>query len=41
VSVFREEPEAWRRLMVRGMRQDLSWDASADAYRALYDRLIG
>ena len=41
VRLYREDSEAWRRLLVRGMRQDLSWDASADAYIALYRRLLG
>ncbi len=41
LNVFRGDPGAWRRLQTRGMRVDLSWDASADAYRRLYDRLRG
>jgi len=41
VSVFRGDPEAWGRVQRRGMQLDLSWDASADAYRGLYDRLLG
>jgi len=40
VSVFREDPEAWQRLQRRGMRVDLSWDTSADAYRVLYERAL-
>lgn len=34
------DPSAWRRLMVRGMRQDWSWDRSARRYLDLY-REIG
>ena len=34
------KPQVWRRLMVRGMEQDYSWDASAAAYSALYRRLL-
>ena len=41
VSVFRSDPAAWRKLQQRGMRKDLSWDASADAYRTLYDEALG
>jgi len=40
VGVYRTDPEAWQRLSLRGMRQDLSWDVSAGAYRRLYERLI-
>jgi len=32
---------AWREMMSRGMRKDLSWKASAAAYSALYKRLLG
>ncbi len=41
VLLYRADPEAWRRLQQRGMRLDLSWEASAVVYRALYDRLVG
>lgn len=34
------QPERWRRLMLRGMAQDFSWDGSARAYVALYRELI-
>lgn len=30
------DPASWRRRMVQGMLQDFSWDASAAAYRDLY-----
>ncbi len=33
-----QRPEAWRRLMERGMSQDFSWDRSAAAYDAVYRR---
>jgi len=33
--------EGWRETMVRGMRQDFSWKASAAAYSALYRQLLG
>lgn len=33
------QPVAWRQLQRRAMRQDLSWDASAEQYLELYRRL--
>ena len=33
-------PEAWRDIQTQGMRADVGWDASAAAYRSLYDRLL-
>jgi starch synthase len=41
VRVFRDEPDAWRGLIARGMGLDLSWEASARAYLDLYRRLAG
>jgi starch synthase len=35
VDAYRQ-PEAWARLMQRGMREDLSWDGPARDYMALY-----
>ena len=40
LGVFAQK-DAWREMMVRGMRQDFSWGASAVAYSALYRRLVG
>jgi len=31
----------WRAMMLRGMQKDFSWKASAQAYAALYGRLLG
>jgi starch synthase len=39
-EVFRQ-PERWRAMMRRGMRQDFSWSTSAARYEALYKRLAG
>jgi len=39
-GVFRSDPAAWGRLQQRGMRKDLSWHASAEAYRRLYDEAL-
>ncbi|MCE5236625.1 MAG: glycogen synthase GlgA [Eubacteriales bacterium] len=36
VSLYKEEPEAWTRMMQRAMRKNFSWDASAKSYAALY-----
>jgi len=33
--------DEWRGMMLRGMRQDFSWGASAAAYAALYRQLAG
>lgn len=41
VTVFREDPAAWKRMMVRGMSEDLSWGSSAKMYVGLYERLLG
>jgi starch synthase len=41
VRVYRDDPEGWRGLIERGMRQDLSWKASATAYLNLYRKLLG
>ncbi|MEK7681801.1 MAG: glycogen synthase, partial [Chloroflexota bacterium] len=35
-----QKREAWRRLMVKGMRLDFSWDASARKYVDLYGRAL-
>jgi len=34
------QPDAWRGMMRRGMQKDFSWKASAEAYSALYRRLV-
>ena len=39
VAAFRQHPEAWERMMLRGMSQDLSWASSAKAYFELYKLL--
>ena len=39
LDTYRARPEAWRRMQVRAMQMDFSWDASARAYVALYRRI--
>jgi starch synthase len=36
-----QEPDQWRALMLNGMRSDFSWDASAQHYIELYQKLTG
>jgi len=40
IELYRNDPQGWHRLVVRGMREDHSWEASANAYLALYERLL-
>jgi starch synthase len=39
IDLYRNDPAAWRQVMVNGMRQDWSWDRSAAEYEKLYRRL--
>jgi starch synthase len=39
IALYRGQPDAWRRLMLNGMRQDWSWDRSAAEYEKLYQRV--
>ena len=38
-EVFRDK-NVWEVMMLRGMRQDFSWDASAKKYIELYDKAL-
>lgn len=40
LRTYVNEPECWKRLMVRGMVQDFSWQRSALQYAQLYKRAI-
>jgi starch synthase len=39
MELYQGQPEAWRQVMVTGMKQDWSWDRSALEYEKLYHRL--
>lgn len=38
IALFREAPDAWRGMMIRGMAADFSWQRSAASYLSLYHR---
>ena len=38
LRLYAGNPPAWRTLMLNGMQQDFSWDASAAAYERLYQQ---
>lgn len=40
VEVYRDEPEAWKRLMIRGMNKDFSWKRSAQEYLRIYESCL-
>jgi len=40
VDIYKNNPEAWRRLMIRGMAKDFSWKRSAQEYLTLYESAI-
>lgn len=39
-ALYREAPEAWTRLMLRGMAANFDWKISAKKYIALYDTVL-
>ncbi|MGC8658961.1 MAG: glycosyltransferase, partial [Desulfomonilaceae bacterium] len=40
IRLYREQPDFWMRLMIRGMKKDYSWNRSAREYLKLYNRAI-
>jgi starch synthase len=40
LDLFRNRPDAWKRLIVRGMKQDFSWSRSAKEYQKLYETAL-
>lgn len=41
ITVFRDDPEAWKRMQRRGMARDDSWERRGRTYVELYRRLAG
>ncbi len=39
-TMWKEDPEAWKKLIGACMKQDFSWDKSAKEYIALYQKLV-
>lgn len=39
-AILYSRPDVWRRLMENGMAQDFSWERQAEAYIAIYRRLL-
>ncbi len=40
IHLYRDEPAAWRKMMVTGMKQDFSWKKSAREYVQLYRQAL-
>lgn len=40
IKVYKENPDSWRKLMIRGMNMDFSWKRSAVEYARLYEKAI-
>ncbi len=40
LKVYKEDPDSWKNLMLRGMNKDFSWKRSAVEYAKLYERAI-
>ena len=36
LETYRDYPESWQRLMQNGMKQDLSWNRSAQQYEQIF-----
>lgn len=41
MNIYYNNKKAWNGLVVRGMQQDFSWEASAREYEKLYEKLLG
>lgn len=41
VRMYRTDPGAWQRVVLRGAAEDHCWDRAARAYKELYHRLLG
>ncbi len=40
LKVYKEDPDSWKKLMLRGMNKDFSWKRSAVEYAKLYEKAI-
>ena len=40
LDLYRRDPVAWQKLMVRAMKQDFSWERSAREYLLLYEQAV-
>ncbi|MBC7170510.1 glycogen synthase GlgA [Candidatus Bipolaricaulota bacterium] len=40
IRLWRTDPEAWRKLVARGMAEDHSWNGPARQYCAVYERVV-
>jgi starch synthase len=40
LNVYANQPDEWRERQIRAMQQDVSWEASAARYLALYERAL-
>ena len=40
VNFYKKKPEKWRKLLIRAMEQDFSWNRSADKYIEIYNKAI-
>jgi starch synthase len=40
IRTYRDQPDVWKRLMMRGMKKDFSWNRSAKEYLALYEKSV-
>jgi len=40
LGLYKDDPNAWKRLLIRGMNQDFSWSRSARDYGRLYEKAL-
>lgn len=40
ISIYRDQPKQWQKMMLSGMKQDFSWKQSAKHYLELYDKAL-
>ena len=41
LRTYYNRPDAWKRMQIRAMKQDFSWDQSAQQYISLFNKAIG